>query len=128
MWSWSVSVLRGHLLASDRWGDQARTMPVPPAREGGLEDLLHGAVPGLAGLFVFPADPADRPRRLREERDHRAIGVVYRPAAERWGNYVSTVLGERYDAFCFIDRTNALTPLPTAPARTDEEETWPTGV
>jgi erythromycin esterase-like protein len=105
---------------------RARPRHPGPARPGSLEELMHQALPGGAGLFVFP----DRGRGgwLREERDHRAIGVVYRPEREKWGNYVSTVLGERYDAFCFLDRTTALTPLHTAPADTREEETWPTGV
>ncbi|MEU1889575.1 erythromycin esterase family protein [Streptomyces pristinaespiralis] len=116
----------GTVIASDRWGGRPRTMKVPPARVNSLEDLLHQALPGGGALFVFPAE--ERIRWLREERDHRAIGVVYRPEREKWGNYVSTVLGDRYDAFCFLDRTTALTPLHMAPADTGEEETWPTGV
>jgi erythromycin esterase-like protein len=47
----------------------------------------------------------------RQELLHRAIGVVYRPEEERWGNYVPTVLARRYDAFCHLDRTGALHPL-----------------
>ncbi|MFH8487761.1 erythromycin esterase family protein [Streptomyces longisporoflavus] len=58
------------------------------------------------------------------------MGVVYRPSRERWGNYVATRLARRYDAFLYLDRTTALTPLHSA--RTDtgtaEEETWPTGM
>lgn len=85
-------------------GRPPRAMQVPPAREGSLEDLLHRALPDGDRLFVFP--PADQAlpveagsRRLQEERDHRAIGVVYRPQREKWDNYVSTIVGERYDAF-----------------------------
>lgn len=54
--------------------------------------------------------------------------MVYRPEQERWGNYVPTVLAERYDAFCFLDRTTALVPLDTAPADMTEEATCPTGM
>ena len=36
--------------------------------------------------------------------------MVYQPEYERWGNYVPTVLPERYDAFLFIDKTRALHP------------------
>ena len=39
------------------------------------------------------------------------IGVVYRPERERWGNYVPTVLGERYDAFLHLEETTPLEPL-----------------
>ncbi len=45
-----------------------------------------------SALFVFPPGP---PRSLAEERPHRAVGVVYRPGAERWGNYVPPILGRR---------------------------------
>jgi len=30
---------------------------------------------------------------------------------ESWGNYVPTRLGDRYDAFCWFDRTRAVQPL-----------------
>jgi erythromycin esterase-like protein len=83
-------------------------MPVPPARPGSLEALLHDAV-GEDALFVHPR--GERPGWLERRLDHRAIGVVYRPEREKWGNYVPTVLGERYDAFLYLDRTRALQPL-----------------
>ncbi len=60
-------------------------------------------------------------------RRHRAVGVVYRPRAERWGNYVPTVLARRYDALCWFDRTSALSPLHGVDARHDEMQTWPSG-
>ena len=79
-------------------------------------------------LFVFgPNDPPE----LRQWRGHRAIGVVYRPAHEQYGNYVPTVLGRRYDAFLFLDHTTAVRPLfrPTEAELPEEApETYPTGV
>lgn len=65
---------------------------------------------------------------FHQERGHRAIGVVYRPQFERVGNYVPTVLAQRYDAFCHLDRTHALTPLHPLSAERLEEQTWPVGV
>jgi len=47
--------------------------------------------------------------------DHRAIGVVYNPEYERYGNYVPSILPLRYDAFIFLDQTNALHPLHIVP-------------
>ncbi|MFD4997949.1 hypothetical protein [Streptomyces buecherae] len=41
------------------------------------------------------------------------------------GNYVPTVLVERYDAFRYLDRTSALTPLHALVAESQEEQTWP---
>jgi erythromycin esterase-like protein len=116
---------RGTVLAGDAWGAPVRELPVPPARAGSLEDVLHAAAPERA-LFVFPRD--DRPDLLTAELGHRAIGVVYHPERERWGNYVPTVLGDRYDAFTWIDRTRALRPLRTDRADALEPQTYPTGV
>jgi erythromycin esterase-like protein len=68
---------------------------------------------------------------LFEWRGHRAIGVVYRPPYERYGNYVPTILPRRYDAFLYVDQTTAVRPLfrPTAAELPEEvEETYPTGV
>jgi erythromycin esterase-like protein len=102
-----------------------RVMTVPPARRHSLEDVLHTAAPPQA-LFVVP--PAARPDVLTEELDHRAIGVVYHPDRERWGNYVSTVLGDRYDAFLWFDCTEAVRPLGGRQGIVTEPETYPSGV
>ena len=56
--------------------------------------------------------------------------MVYHPAAERYGNYVPTVLPRRYDALLYLDETRALQPLPDVRPREEGEvpETFPTGV
>jgi erythromycin esterase len=100
---------RGSVVAGDRWGAQHHVMPVPPARPASLEDLLHDAVAASRALFVVPSGP--RPDWYDEPMGHRAIGVVYRPERERWGNYVPTVAGRRYDAFIWLDEAKALHPL-----------------
>ena len=115
----------GTVLAAQAWGDAVEEMRVPAAMEGSLEDLLHQHAPPRC-QFVFPDRPVGW---LDERRGHRAIGVVYRPALERPGQYVPTVLGERYDAFWYFDATSALTPVgPGAPAPDEEQETYPYGV
>ncbi|MGC0328419.1 erythromycin esterase [Streptomyces sp. SAI-170] len=122
----------GTVVAAERWGGEPRVMDVPPARTGSLEDLLHGALPGERAMFVFPhvqlqRVPSTGPARwYHEEHGHRAIGVVYR--YEHMGNYVPTVLAQRYDAFCWLDRTDALTPLGSSAAPDAEQQTWPAGV
>ncbi|MED4035730.1 erythromycin esterase family protein, partial [Priestia megaterium] len=42
---------------------------------------------------------------------HRAIGVVYDPEIEQYGNYVPSRLSKRYDAFIYVEKTHALSPL-----------------
>ncbi|WP_410535281.1 erythromycin esterase family protein [Streptomyces sp. KL2] len=128
----------GTVVAAQQWGMPPETMEVPPARDGSVEHLLHRALPGDSALFVWGRGDgtgggrkgvgAPAPAWRREERDHRAVGVVYRPQAERWGNYVPTVLTDRYDAFLYLDRTRALDPLHRYEHGTGEEETYPTGL
>ena len=117
---------RGTVVAGPAWGAPAEVMAVPPAREDSIEDVLHAAAPPQA-LMVFP--PYEhRPDVLVDELGHRAVGVVYRPERERRGNYVPTVLGERYDAFLWFDETTALRPLTAVAGDAREPETYPSGV
>jgi erythromycin esterase len=52
---------------------------------------------------------------FHQVRGHRAIGVVCQPDLESYGNYVPTILQKRYDAFLYIDKTEALHPLHIEP-------------
>jgi hypothetical protein len=62
---------------------------------------------------------------LQGSKGQRAIGVVYRPAQE-YGNYVPTVLTQRYDALLYLDKTTALHPLPVrSTGRTRSPEAVP---
>ena len=55
----------------------------------------------------------------------RAVDV-YRASAERRGNWVPTLMGRRYDAFCSFHTTDALHPLHLEAAqRQREHETYP---
>ena len=79
--------------------------------------------------WLSGAQQADGAGELSEWRGHRAIGVVYDPALERYGNYVPSVLPRRYDAFLYIDQTRALRPLHVAAHEFGEvPETYPTGM
>ena len=122
---------RGSVIAAPEWGAQMQRMRVPEAREGSYEDLMHrvGQETGQPDqLFVFAGAEAEE--ALRSPRGHRAIGVVYHPEYESYGNYVPTVLARRYDAFLFIDETKALQPLHLEPEVRQAEvpETYPSGM
>jgi len=123
---------RGSVIAGEEWGAPMERMRVPEARTGSWEDVMHlaiaeGSAADAAALVVFD-DAADGGiAGLDEPIDHRAIGVVYDPRHERWGNYVPTIIPRRYDAFIFIDETHALSPL-HLPVRVGEvPETFPSG-
>ncbi len=116
---------RGSVVAGPEWGAAMERMEVPPAREGSWEDVLHRASEEDK-LLVFTEDDAGG---LLQPRGHRAIGVVYEPAHERYGNYVPTALPRRYDAFLYLDETWALHPLRVRPGEDGEPpETFPSGV
>jgi len=117
---------RGSVIAAREWEAPMERMRVPPGRPGSWEDVLHQAGPEDKLLLL---DALSGERSFFEERGHRAIGVVYRPEHEQYGNYVPTVLPARYDAFLYIDETHALRPLHLKPVAEHEvPETYPTGV
>jgi erythromycin esterase-like protein len=116
---------RGSVIAAKDWEAPMERMPVPPGREGSWEDVLHRA--GAADKLLLLEDVREDDDFLAE-RGHRAIGVVYHPEYEHLGNYVPTVLPRRYDAFCYIDATEALHPLHLRPAPDKVPETFPWGV
>ncbi|GAA3735095.1 erythromycin esterase family protein [Salinactinospora qingdaonensis] len=118
----------GSVLAADAWGAPARQVPVPPPLTESVESRLHEALSGGGSLFVFPRAPEHRSEWLRAEFGHRAIGLVYRPELEHWGNYVPTVLGDCYDAFIYSGRTHALTPVAPGAATPGEHHPHPSGV
>ncbi len=99
---------RGTVMAGRAWGAPMERMTIPPAPPGSLEAAMRDAGDGENLLFLFN-EPV--PAQLRKPHGHRAIGVVYRPEQEVPGNYVQTLLPERYDAFVFIAKTNALKPI-----------------
>lgn len=117
---------RGGVIAGRQWGAPMEPMPVPEARAGSWEDALHRAS-GEDQMLLM--EDVARFREFRESRGHRAIGVVYDPEYEYRGNYVPTILPDRYDAFLYVEETRALHPLPVE-AREDAEppETYPWNV
>ncbi|HET7897816.1 MAG TPA: erythromycin esterase family protein, partial [Flavisolibacter sp.] len=64
-------------------------------------------------------------RQYDESIRHRAIGVVYDPDRERYGNYVPSIMANRYDAFIYLDQSSALHPLHLAPHNEKMPETYP---
>jgi len=72
-------------------------------------------------------DDLDDDAALGQPRGNRAIGVVYHPDRES-GNYVPTVLPDRYDAFIHLDETSALHPLAQHADRTHVPDLYPWGL
>jgi erythromycin esterase len=118
---------RGSVIAARGWGQPMERMPVPDAMAGSWEDVLHQPESPAARLLLLH-QVADEDEWL-EPRGHRAIGVVYHPRYEQPGNYVPTVLPERYDALIALEETTALHPLhPARVEPTEIPETYPSGI
>ncbi len=119
----------GTVIAADEWGAPMERMRVPDARDGSVEDLLHNATGGENALMIFDGSDDGGIPGFGDPLANRAIGVVYDPRAERFGNYVPTIVPRRYDALLYIDETHAVDPL-HMPVHVsgDEPETYPSGM
>jgi erythromycin esterase-like protein len=97
----------GTVLAASKWGDPIEVMTVPKATEGSWEDAMHLA--GPYNQYILFTD--EHKGLFSNQIGHRAIGVVYNPDYEHYGNYVPSRMSLRYDAFIHVDETKALSHL-----------------
>ncbi|MGG3892169.1 erythromycin esterase family protein [Metabacillus fastidiosus] len=100
---------RGTVIAADNWGAKPEKIVMPQAEAGSWENILYQAGPGNK-LLIFNRD---NKHLFHNTVRHRAIGVVYHPAHEHYGNYVASRISERYNAFIYVHDTHALHPLET---------------
>lgn len=115
---------KGSVIAGSSWGAPMQEMTVPEAPEGSWEALLH-RMDAEDRLLIFNDESHRGP--LSRRLGHRAIGVVYNPGMDHVGNYVPSILPQRYDVFLYIDETEALHPLHMAAHREKVPETYPWG-
>ncbi|ALW87222.1 protein-L-isoaspartate O-methyltransferase [Hymenobacter sedentarius] len=116
---------QGSVVAGKAWGAPLENMPVPAAIRNSWEEQLHRQLKGANGLLL--SSELKQETGLRQSQGHRAIGVVYRPQLEQFGNYVPSVIPERYDAFLFLDHTKALHPLAIHPEEKGPPDLYPWG-
>jgi erythromycin esterase len=113
---------KGSVIAADEWGERMEEMEVPAAPPGTWEYMLHEV--SANNKLIFSKDLRNL-KELEKPIGHRAIGVVYHPRRERFGNYVPTIVPRRYDAFAYIDTTRALHPLAIHQDHTQPPELYP---
>jgi len=108
------STFSGTVTSASDWGAPAHREFAEPALPGSYEELLHRT--GRGALLVRSRDlvsgsvePLFEKRRLQ-----RAIGVVYRPDAERRRHYIYADNHWQFDAMLHVDETHAVAPLPGA--------------
>ena len=116
---------QGSVTAAKSWGAPMKKMSLPAALPGSWEYYLHktGAKNKWLMMEDFMQDVF-----LENHIGHRAVGVVYHPEQEKYGNYVPSIIPLRYDAFIFIDESNSLHPLHVLPDGGQIPQTYPFGV
>lgn len=115
----------GTVTAASNWDAPAERKRVRPALRGSYEALFHDVGPQR---FLITLDD-DRVASLREPREERAIGVIYRPETERTSHYFAAVLPAQFDVLIHLDHTRAVEPMErTAYWEAGEApETFPSG-
>jgi erythromycin esterase len=136
---------KGSVIAAKKWGEKMEQMEVPTAIDGSWDNILHNIKNEFTTittsysnnnnnnnnkLIIFSNDNNINYKINNDEwRGQRAIGVVYNPQYEKYGNYVPTNISSRYDAFLFIDETYGLHPLHMQTIKDEDlPETFPTGL
>jgi erythromycin esterase len=117
---------KGAVMAGRSWGATMQAMQMPEAKKGSWEYLLHRA--GNENKLLLMDDFSGNDVFMENHIGHRAVGVVYNPQYEQYGNYVPSILPLRYDAFIYLDETSALHPLHIEPDGHQLPETYPFGV
>jgi erythromycin esterase-like protein len=115
----------GTVIAGKKWGAKMEVMDVPQARSGSWEHYLHAAGDDDKLLLT---DELHNTAISDDYLGHRAIGVVYNPVYEKYGNYVPSIIPQRYDAFIYLDKTEALKPFHLDKDSHKMPETYPFGV
>jgi len=107
---------QGTVIAGKAWDAEWETMEAPNATGASWEALFKQADESIENkMLIFSMCNSQEQKLFEEVRGHRAIGVVYDPRSDRFGHWVPTMLGKRYDAFIYLDNTSALNPLPDEP-------------
>jgi erythromycin esterase-like protein/predicted phosphoribosyltransferase len=118
----------GTVTAADEWDAPAERKVARPALADSVEELFHQVGSKEFLLWFDLARPAAEV--LRAARLERAIGVIYRPQAERQSHYFHARVADQFDAVIHIDETRAVEPLERTARweRGEVPETYPFAV
>jgi len=117
----------GTVAAATDWDEDMEVKTVLPSRADSYERLCHDTGVGRFLLDMRAGQNETLRKALQTPRLERFIGVIYRPDTEYWSHYAEAVLPEQFDAYLWLDTTEAVTPLP-ARAHAGGEDTYPFGL
>ncbi|MGV3505340.1 MAG: erythromycin esterase family protein [Adhaeribacter sp.] len=98
---------QGQVIAAGQWGGPGTEMVLPPALPGSWEAAMHEHSSRNKGVLLREWR---KNLTLTKLRGHRSLGAVYDPKQET-GSYGPSNLPNRYDAYLYLERTQALRPL-----------------
>jgi protein-L-isoaspartate(D-aspartate) O-methyltransferase len=117
----------GTVAAAANWDQPMQVMQVRPAHPDSYERICHEtAIPAFL-LSLREPDRVEVREELAQPRLERAIGVIYRPHTELESHYFQASLPYQFDEYVWLDRTQAVTPLPARQGG-GVPDTYPFGV
>lgn len=102
---------RGTVTAATAWEGAPESMDVIPSLAESWGAAMRDAGPDHFLLNLRAADEA-LAEALSEERIERFIGVLYLRESELMSHYIPSAIGQEYDAYIWLDETQAVEPLP----------------
>jgi erythromycin esterase-like protein len=101
---------RGTVTAATAWDGPPETLDVIPSLPESWGAVMREAGPERF-LLDIRAAKAPLAEALGEKRIERYIGVVYLRESEIVSHYISSAIGQEYDAFIWLEETLAVAPL-----------------
>ncbi|WP_405221790.1 protein-L-isoaspartate(D-aspartate) O-methyltransferase [Lentisalinibacter sediminis] len=117
----------GTVAAASDWDGPMEVKIVRPSLADSYERLMHDTGVGRFLLDLSDDGETELREALSRPRLERAIGVIYRPEAERMSHYFEAVLPRQFDEYVWFDRSRAVTPLATDELE-DMPDTYPFGL
>ncbi len=102
---------RGTVTAATAWDGAPETMEVIPSLRESWGALMREAGPDH---FFLDLRAAEGPltEALAAERIERYIGVLYMRQTERPSHYIPSAISQEYDAYIWLEETQAVEPVP----------------
>ena len=117
----------GTVAAASAWDGPMEVKAVQPSHPQSYERQFHLTnTPGML-LPMRAGQELDLVTELAKPRLERAIGVLYRPETELASHYFEAELPKQFDEYIWIDKTSAITPLPSGQIK-GVPDTYPFGV
>ncbi|KAK5822232.1 putative erythromycin esterase [Linnemannia elongata] len=118
----------GTVAAANDWDGKMEVMKVVPSLEDSYERVMFNS--GVPRFLLDLNRHKELTQMLMKPRLERFIGVIYRPATERWSHYSKAVLPKQMDAYVWFQESKAVIPFetdqPQFPPAVDE--TYPFGL